>query len=114
IVINILCTLGAVMWAHLRATNTTTVSLDAAPTERRDHRIIALLMFGVFVWISLGHESLRRAIYIVGPDGPAIGLAICSSVLLMGRRRNFHLALAALCAVLSCWSKQTMLPFTLA
>lgn len=105
IAINIFCTLGAALWAHLRAANT-------AASDRYT-KIIALLMFGVFIWMTLTHESLRRAIYIVGPDGPAIGLAACSIVLLFGRRGNLHLALAALCAVLSCWSKQTMLPFAL-
>ncbi|MBC8105159.1 MAG: hypothetical protein H7Z14_01100, partial [Anaerolineae bacterium] len=108
IVINILCTLGAALWAHIRAANTTTIP------AHQDTKIMALLMFGVLIWISLTHESLRRAIYIVGPDGPAIGFAVCSTVLLFGRRQNLHLALSALCAVLSCWSKQTMLPFVLA
>ncbi len=52
-------------------------------------------MFGVFIWVSLLHESLRRAIYIVGPDGPAIGLAVMSIVFLFGKRTNVQIALSA-------------------
>jgi hypothetical protein len=125
ILINMLCAIGPALWLHLQALPPRRSGMSAAQDELPPERFsatrgqllgMALLMFLTFMWVCADHESLRRALVMIGPDGPALGLIACSCALVMRRmgrpgRGNMSLALSALCAVLACWSKQSILPF---
>ena len=101
--INVLALLVPVAWLHLRVAG-------------RGSRWFAMLVFLVFVWRVLDHESLRRAAFMINIDGATIGLATCAIALLIRRARwraELTYAISVVCAVLACWCKQTALPFVL-
>jgi hypothetical protein len=65
------------------------------------------------LWTCLAHESIRQVTFMVMPDGPALGFAICACGCVLRGSTMCNLACAAICAALSVWCKQTMLPFLL-
>jgi len=96
--INALVALAPACWFHVRAT-----SRQALP--------FAIFASAAFIVFCLQFESLRRAVFMIAPDGPALGLATASCAMLIGRKRQLrHLVAAALLISLSVWSKQTFLP----
>jgi hypothetical protein len=96
--INIVVALGPAVWLLLRASS-------------RQARWFAWLAFLVFIWITMSHESLRRAVYMIGPDAPTLALIACAIAILWRSPRSLlHMSIAACCAVLACWCKQSALP----
>lgn len=100
VTINAVLVLAAAGWFHIRAARA--ISPGAWP--------FAVLSTAAFVVFCLQFESTRRVVFMITPDGPALALLTCSCAMLIGRRRNWQLAVAAMFVSLTVWSKQTMLP----
>lgn len=109
--INVLVFYGPMLWAHLRLARQPIEPIDPQAPPASAGGPFALLVFLIFVWITLNHESMCRAALMIAPDGPTLGFAVASLVLLFYRRSPIVLILSALCAVLTCWCKQSAIPF---
>ncbi|CAN5589312.1 hypothetical protein BH09PLA1_BH09PLA1_21570 [soil metagenome] len=76
-------------------------------------RSFAILSTVLVIAFCLQCESLRRAVFMITPDGPAIGLSVLSCAMLLGRRTTLHLIGSATCITLAVWCKQTIAPATI-
>lgn len=76
-------------------------------------RWLLLLMLFLF-WYTFSDEGLTRCVTIAGADGPGLGLAACSVAAIYRSRSTTNMALAATCAVLCCWTKQSYLTLPIA
>ena len=84
--------------------------------RRGRQMVMALLGLISFFALISGHEGLVYAMFKVHADAPAIGFASLSALFLHFRQRNWdvYCSLAALFAVFSLLTKQTMLPLIIA
>lgn len=108
--INVVSFYVPLLWAHLRLARTPVHPIDPQAPPATAGTPFALLAFLIFGWIVLNHESMCRAGLMIAQDGPTIGFAVAAIVVLFYRRSPIVLALSALCAVLSCWCKQSAIP----
>lgn len=108
--LNFLYAMIPAAWLHVRITKPTGNS-----TRVLGAKWIAALAFAAFVWMVCVHQTLLRAVVMIGPDGATLGLLACSLALVMRRpktgwRASAAIASSAGCAVLACWCKQSILP----
>ncbi|MBC8105158.1 MAG: hypothetical protein H7Z14_01095 [Anaerolineae bacterium] len=109
--INVLSFFGPLLWAHVRLARTPVHPIDPQAPPATANVPFRMLVFLIFCWVTLNHESMCRAGFMIAQDGPTIGFAVASIVLLSYQRSPIVLILSAFCAVLACWCKQSAIPF---
>jgi hypothetical protein len=75
-----------------------------------DQRILMLAAVLVVGWRVVGTEGLCRAVFIAGPDGPAMGLATVACAAIYRRRTLWTMAASAMAAILCIWTKHSFIP----